>query len=80
VGSFVSGGTPYVGYARGGRAAQFPYKYSFPTKVAPLVASKSATNDEDGGGGDEQEDEEEEEAPGEGYVCFMFLLSMSLCL
>lgn len=66
VGSFASGGTPYVGYARGGRAAQFPYKYSFPTKVAPLVASKSATNDEDGGGADDQEDEEEEEAPGEG--------------
>ncbi|GAB5030494.1 lysine-specific demethylase 5d [Nannochloropsis oceanica] len=66
IGSFASGGTPYVGYARGGRAAQFPYKYSFPIKVAPLVASKLATNDEDGCGPDDQEEGEEDEAPGEG--------------
>ena len=91
VGSFASGGTPYTGYARGGRPSQFPYKYSYPAVAAPVATAKAAESEEDGG---EEAEEQEEEEDGVGdrcvpiRVCFVCdvlvfclfsLFSLSLC-
>ena len=66
IGAYASGGTPYVGYVRGGRPAQFPYAYSYPAVSLSVAApAGGGETEEDAQEPQQQQQEEEGDVDGE---------------